>query len=341
MNSTTQITDVAYFSVHGVNVMFASKSEALMLAVQNHLKYFLHEQVTGPSTLSIEIQGVDDLDDVPFTLSSSARKLFLRAGEDRDPLGWRDTPCEVYRDQQKIIIKFPGKGLLLIDGNGRKVHGYLVKPELLHLDIRTLFIHFAITELLKYEGYYTIHATALEKDGHGVLIPGYSGQGKTTTFLSLLRSGYRCLSDDHPFLHVNGNGVDVLAFPVKVDVTKNTVAFFPELQTAGSSLHQGNWKQYFYVDDLYPGGTGDSGKAKILLFPQVIDSQSSYVEVLPKGQALEALLPQGLVVYDQDIARKEFQALTQLVEQTDCYTVNCGRNVLDLPKLVDPLLERA
>ena len=93
------------------------------------------------------------------------------------------------------------------------------------------------------------------------------------------------------------------------------------------------------MDDLYPGGTGHSGKAKILLFPEVIDSPISRVEKLPKGQALEMLLPQGLLVYDQDIARKEFQALTHLVQQTDCYRVYCGRNVLELPKLVTPLLE--
>lgn len=313
-----------------------------MSSVENHLKYFRTKQVSSNDpTLALEFEVVDDLQDVPLTLSQSARNLFSRSSEARKHFSWTNGPCDVHWDNNTLIAEFSPLGILVIDGIRGKARGYLVKPESLHPDMRVRFIHFALTELLKWKGYYTIHATALEKDGLGVLIPGYSGQGKTTTFLSLLRSGFKCLSDDHPFLHVNGNGVEILAFPVKIDVTKNTVGFFPELQNAGSFLHQGPWKKYFYVDDLYPGGTGHSSKAKILLFPKVVDSPTSRLEEMPKSQALEELLPQGLLVYDQNIARKEFQALTQLVQQTDCYRVYCGRNILELPELVTPLLEEA
>jgi len=340
LKTASSKSNVTYFSVHGEDVSFASTSEALMSCVQTHLKYFRTKQASTVSPLSITFDVVDNLKDVPLTLSQSARNLFSRTGEAKKHFSWPDGPCEVHWDNNKLIAKFPLRGLLVIDGLRGEAHGYLVKPELLHPDLRVRFIHFALTELLKWKGYYTIHATALEKDGLGVLIPGYSGQGKTTTFLSLLRSGFKCLSDDHPFLHVNANGVEVLAFPVKIEVTKNTIGFFPELQNAGSFLHQGPGKKYFYVDDLYPGGTGHSSKAKILLFPRVVDSPTSHLEKLSKCQALEELLPQSLLVYDQGIARKEFQALTQLVQQTDCYRVYCGRNILELPKLVTPLLEK-
>lgn len=327
------------FLIHGVNATFRSTSQALMVSVQDHLKYFRHEAEFNQDPLNIEFKVVKDLDEVSLPLSTSARNLFSRPGDVRKHFSWTNGPCEVHWDNNTLIAEFPPLGILVIDGIHGKACGYLVNPELLNPDMQVRFIHFAFTELLKWKGYYTIHATALEKDGHGVLIPGYSGQGKTTTFLSLLRSGFRCLSDDHPFLHANGNGVEVLAFPVKVDVTNNTVGFFPELQQAGSLLHQGSWKKYFFVDDLYPGGTGHSSKAKIILFPKVIDSPSSHLENLPKGQALEELLPQGLLVYDQALAKKEFQVLTELVQQSDCYRVFCGRNVLDLHKLITPLLE--
>src|SRR5207244_1150026 len=106
--------------------------------------------------------------------------------------------------------------------------------------------HFALTELLKRRGMYTIHATALERNGRGVLIPGDSGRGKTTCFLSLLRAGYRCLSDDHPLLRQDGSHLELLSFPVKIDVTEKTIGFFPELQQANGRLRQGVRKRYFY-----------------------------------------------------------------------------------------------
>jgi hypothetical protein len=52
------------------------------------------------------------------------------------------------------------------------------------------------------------------------------------------------------------------------------------------------------------------------------------------------ILPHSLLVYDAAVARREFQALVRLVEQTDCYRLHFGRDVLDLPWLVTPLLKK-
>ena len=203
------------------------------------------------------------------------------------------------------------------------------------------FVHAGFMELLKYRGMYTTHATALEKNGHGILMSGQSGRGKTTSFLSLLRSGYRCVSDDHPLLRSNNHEIEALGFPVKVDVTNNTVKLFPELQEAGPLLHQGRYKKYFYVEDLYSWGVAEVCRPRILLFPHVIDSPTSRLELLSKAQALENLLPQGLLVYDRNIAKQEFQTLTRLVEQVDSYQLHFGHDVLNLPQLINPLLEVA
>ena len=50
-------------------------------------------------------------------------------------------------------------------------------------------------------------------------------------------------------------------------------------------------------------------------------------------------MPQGLLVYDQMVARREFQMLSRLVQQVDCYRLHFGQDILDLPKLIKPLLE--
>jgi hypothetical protein len=66
----------------------------------------------------------------------------------------------------------------------------------------------------------------------------------------------------------------------------------------------------------------------------------SWLEPLPKSRALEVLLPQALLVYDPEVARREFQVLAKLVQQVDCYRGHFGRDILDLPKLITPLLEQ-
>jgi hypothetical protein len=201
--------------------------------------------------------------------------------------------------------------------------------------------HLALIELLRRRGLYTIHATALEYNGRAVLIPGNSGRGKTTSFISLLRSGYRYLSDDHPLLHDAGARVEVLPFPIKINVTDATVQFFPELREASEQmLHPGVPKRFFYAEDLYPTAVGERCQPAIVLFPHVVDAPKSHLELLPKSRALEALLPQALLVYDQEVARREFKVLAKLVQQVDCYRLHFGRDILDLPKLITPLLEK-
>ncbi|MDR4492888.1 MAG: hypothetical protein R3B74_00365 [Nitrospirales bacterium] len=332
---------VSHFSIHGLDLSFHSTSSAISTSAQHHLRYFLQGSLPPPGSLRIIFEAVNHATSIPVTISPTARRLFSRPVEEGGGSTWIDWPCEVSQDHTQLIINFFSRGLLLIDGYAGEARGYLVNPESMHPDLYVRFVHSALVELLKWKKFYTIHATALEKDGWGVLITGASGQGKTTTFLSLLRSGYRCLSDDHPFIHENGNAIEVLAFPDKVNVRENTINLFPELKNAGAFLHQGMTKRYFYVEDLYPAGIGRSCVLKILLFPHVVDQSTSWLEPIPKSQALADLLPHGLLVYNPQVAKQEFQTLTNLVQQVDCFRLHFGRDVLEVPRLIDPILEKA
>lgn len=328
------------FSIHGVEIRFLTESPSVANAVEDLLYAFRCTAFCDvPMTMQFEAAACPA--DIPMRLPADARRLFgssgLTVGTGRR-MTWR---CDVYEARGLILADFHEEGMVVIDGAKRHVQGYVVRPDDMTADIRASFVHFGVTELLKRRGLYTFHATALEKNGRGVLIPGFSGHGKTTSFLSLLRGGYRYLSDDHPFFRLSGGQVELLPFPLKVNVTDQTVAFFPELQQAPTSiLRPGIPKRYFRVQDLYPAPLGDPCLPAVILFPEVVDSAHSCLEPLSKKQALQIILPHALLVYDADIARREFQALTRLVEQADAYRLHFGRDVLELPWLVTPLLER-
>ena len=205
---------VSRFVIHGLDLSFRSSSSAISNPAHHHLRHFHQESAPPNGSLSMVFEAVTSAAAIPVTISPTARRLFSRPVQQAGHANWTEWPCEVYQDEGRLVINFFSRGLLLIDGPAGGVHGYLVNPESMHPDLCVRFIHSALIELLKWKNFYTLHATALEKDGWGVLIPGATGRGKTTTFLSLLRSGYRCLSDDHPFIHENKNEVEVLAFPV-------------------------------------------------------------------------------------------------------------------------------
>ncbi len=312
-----------------------------MEPVNELLQHFREDSFGVTAALTIEFHAVPNRADVPLTISASACQLASGTGEavgDRRATG---LPYEVTQDQEFLIADFHDVGVLVINGKQGHAKGYLINPEQLPATLIEYVFHLALIELLRRRGLYTIHATALEYHGCAVLIPGNSGRGKTTSFISLLRSGYRYLSDDHPLLHDSGAQIEVLPFPIKINVTDATVQFFPELREASEQvLHPGFPKRYFYADDLYPTAVGERCQPAIVLFPHVVDAPQSRLELLPKSRALEALLPQALLVYDQEVARREFQVLAKLVQQVDCYRLHFGRDILDLPKLITPLLEK-
>ena len=329
------------FSLYGTPVRYATASPLVAAPVNELLKHFRRDSLEESAPLTLYFHAVQDRADIPLTMSPSARQLSSGTGAavgDRRETG---LPYEVIQDEGRLIADFHDAGVLVIDGVQGRADGYLIKSETLDANLIEYLFHLALIELLRRRGLYTIHATALEKHGRGILIPGNSGRGKTTSFISLLRSGYRYLSDDHPLIRDAVTHVEMLPFPIKIDVTEATRAFFPELRNAPDHiLHPGSPKRSFHAEDLYPTSVGDTCEPAIILFPHVVDKPHSCLEPLPKSRALEVLLPQALLVYDPEMARREFQVLAKLVQQVDCYRLHFGRDILDLPKLITPLLEQ-
>jgi hypothetical protein len=333
------------YDIHGIELRVTSDHPAIAAAVQMLLGHFQRECVAD-TALDVVFHGVQEPGDIPLSVSPGAPVLFAHRGQTAGehprsgPMLRGEWWCTIYRDQGRTVADFHEQGLLIIDGQREQVEGYLVQPDAMHLDVRISFLHFALTELLKRQGLYTLHAASLERGGRGLLIPGSSGRGKTTSCIALLRSGYRCLSDDHPLLRANGKGLEVLSFPVKIDVTEASIGFFPELQQADGKLHQGVRKRYFAIEDLYPGATADACEPAVILFPQVVDCAKSRLEPMPKSRALEEIMRQGLLVFDREIASRQFQMFSRLVGETACYRLFFGEDVLDLPQLIDPLLDQ-
>ena len=330
----------SFHSIHGMPLQFHSNHPALADPAESFLRYFPEQPSNGTEPMRITFDAMDHWDDFPVALPPSSILVPDGRGKDRlIDLEHTKRRRKFYVDSGHFILEDPAQGYrVLIQERQGVVNAYFVRPDMLEPEHQMRLLQFTLSCLLKVRGYITLHATALEKNGRAILIPGNSGRGKTTAFISLLRSGYRCLSDDHPLVHENGNGLEILPFLEKVDVTEGTIALFPELQQAGSLLYPGMRKRFFFVEEMYPQGIGTISQPGLILFPEVIKRRTSALEPIPGKRALDSLIRGSYMSRGNMAAKQEFHILSRLVAQSSCYRLLFGQDVLALPELIDPLL---
>ena len=327
----------ASFSIHDVSLNCYSNSLIIADAIRWFLDYFQCETFAR-SDLEITLHAIERREQRPPVLIQPDEMFFQHHGKTAGDALREEWNCSLYRNGGRLIADFHEQGRLCIDHARGRVEGDLIRPDAMHRDVCATYFHFALSELLRREGLYTIHATALERNGHGVLIPGSSGRGKTTCCISLLRGGYRYLSDDHPLIRENESGIELLCFPEKIDVTDRTIEFFPELKEAVGVLGWGIQKRYFYAQEFYPNAIVDACRPSLIIIPEIDNSARSRLVPLPKNRVLEELLIQGLLVFDKEIAGRQFETFCRLVDGVDCYRLLFGGDVLELPRVIDEVL---
>lgn len=327
------------FNLCRLDLCVQASCAALADPVRNLLRHFYSSGETTEAALTIRFQRVADRSDIPIVRSTGAKIVFsgtCPSGGDSLRLIWR---CEVVEDAGRIIVGLHEQGVLVIDGVQGLAEGYFVDLESRQQDAYESLFHYALTEVLKRRGLFALRAAALEYQGLGVSIAGARGQGKTAAALSLLRSGFRYLSDDSPLVSDHGADIDLHPFPGKIEVLDLTIDKFSELRDAAHGVvKQGVWKKWFRPEDVYARPSGRSCRPTMILFPRISAMPYSCLEPVSKSRALEALRPQGPAWGDVETSRREFQALSKLVRQADCYRLHFGRDVHELPGLIAPLL---
>lgn len=327
----------ASFSIHGASLNFVSNSLPIVNAVRQFLSYFECKPLKQ-SQLEIALYAVHTRQELPRLPGCAGEVLFQHRGKTAGDALREDWQCSLYRVGGQLVADFHQQGRVCIDHARGRAEGHLISPDAMHPDIYTVYFHVALSELLRQAGLYSVHATALAKNGRGVLIPGASGRGKTTCCIALLRAGYRYLSDDHPLIREDPSGIELLCFPEKIDVTCRTIELFPELREARNDLRQGIQKRYFHVDEFYPQAVIDASRPSVIVIPEINAEPRSRLMDLPKAKALEEMLTHGLLVFDKEIAAGQFDTYCRLVDGVDCYRLSFGKDVLELPALIDSVL---
>jgi hypothetical protein len=163
-------------------------------------------------------------------------------------------------------------------------------------------------------------------DGHGFLLSGNSGAGKTTLAVALVRAGFDFLSDDLLFLTAGRDGLRVLGFPDQSDVADETVSMFPELHPAltPAALRTGR-KSQIRVEEFYGANTVWECRPAVVIFPRVGHTEHSVLTPVDRDEALVELLP-NLFLTEAASSQAHLDALTHLAREARCYRLETGRD---------------
>lgn len=195
-----------------------------------------------------------------------------------------------------------------------------------------------LLELLREHRRQPLHAAALAIDGHGLIIPGRRGAGKSTLTLALVRGGFDLLGDDHCFMVADAAGQRVAGFPDEIDVTESTIGFFPELAfLLERERHPGTAKRQLRMEDVYRASHSAACRPAALVFPSVGESPRSALVPLAPAEALLELTPNVLLTSGAR-AQAHLDALGALVRDCPAYRLTTGRDFDDLPAMLRGLL---
>ena len=93
-----------------------------------------------------------------------------------------------------------------------------------------VLVNTILTNFITRHGYSMLHASALIKDEHILLLQAPHGTGKSTTALRLLLNGYGLLSDSMVYIGERGDGLWMGGFPVgRIKLRADMLPLFPAL----------------------------------------------------------------------------------------------------------------
>jgi hypothetical protein len=151
--------------------------------------------------------------------------------------------------------------------------------------------------ILAQKGMVALHAAAYENiNGHGILLPGGAGSGKTTIAFSALTSGYPFIGDDVILCHYNGEGFNLLPFKSYLHLKQNSKT------------------QKYNILEHYPREIFCKTYAKAIVFPRITTDGVTTIKKFNESRKTTfiKLLKNCVWVKDAPLRKKQASLLEEL-----------------------------
>jgi hypothetical protein len=179
-----------------------------------------------------------------------------------------------------------------------------------------------------------VHAGLVARNGHGVLLPGPRGTGKSTTALACARAGFDFLGDDCVALRVSAEG----GF-IGHSVYRSTTLLRPPLASS-NGVARNRAKSLYSVWETLPRQVTRVVPIDVLALPRIVSGSVPGVRPATKSEALLTLAPSSLVNRAVP-AQAALSRMARLVAQVPCYWLEVDRDLAEIPRRLERLLTEA
>lgn len=335
---TTAPAPEGLFLLHGAAVRVRAASAPLLHAATETLAY-------KGARLLPAAPGATPPADPAFDLDLRDAVPAWRPPPDARPVGAFDD-VDVYLADGAMIAHGPGVHAAVPLGGRTATVAYAAPVDEERAPPLPLFraLAFALTTLLRAEGWIGLHAGALCRRGRGVLLVAGSDSGKSTATLALVRQGWPYVSDDALLLRADADAVAGLAFRRDFCLDPDAARLFPELAARRwppSLSDPGKWR----VDGeaLFPGQHVARCAPALLLFPSIRPAPDSRLLPLARREAFQRLMVHTSLgmIPRPDVLQAHMRLVARLLDQAPARRLEAGRDVLDAPERFAALIDDA
>lgn len=247
-------------------------------------------------------------------------------------LGRRGVLRECSDAERRVAFDWGTRTVQAIDRPQRCCVYWAPKAEAIPYWERSFPFRQLLTWHLGASGMHPVHAACVGWQGRGILLPGASGSGKTTTSLLCAQAGFTFLGDDYVLLDVRDRPtVHCLYRTAKLDDRAWTL--LPSLAARATRVSPTDEKAIFYWPDSGPAAVGRSAPLTAIVLPRVAGGPRSTLEPTSAGEAVMALVPTTHHHLDTDAAAL-LSLARRAAEELPVFRLMLGQDLNRIPELL-------
>ena len=322
--------------------MWRCSSRALLEHLENFIGFGQHKEgFSGDPHINME------LGELPHG-SMDAGSLFnaqaaSSIGGGRLALYPQPAPWQDYQDADGVRYRiFPGLAAQAWD-QGRGLYRVLADPEVLqrHLSLAQLVIVFGMIPVLRVRNLFGLHGGCVVKDGLGILLTAESGGGKSSTVLSLARSGMTVVGDERIFTWQNAGG-DYMAASLSpvIKVAESSLQSLHDAYSPGSPLGEYAGDLYFRLDRAGFDLANQCSLGAVCSLAISNQTGTKWRPVSPSS-ILSSLFPVTMPVSDQKAAQATFSHLMEMLNRLPCFRIDLGADPSGIKQAICQIAQKA
>jgi hypothetical protein len=193
-------------------------------------------------------------------------------------------------------------------------------------------------------GVQALHGGLVARNGHGVLLGGPGGSGKSTVALTCMLAGFSYLADDYVGLESVDGGESHVGHSLysSTHLEPEHLRLFPTLRGAaipGKPPRED--KSLIFLSQIAAARLDSSTAISAIALPRVVQGETTKWRRAAKTDAVLRLAPSSMMMIPHTGMAEGLHVLSRLAERVPAYWLELGRDLSEIPPRVEDLLSHA